>query len=60
VSHEAALTGLPKRFTRRCKCGRCFTCTEDERWQQIFNEKFADPHYYTADYVRQPSPLTDC
>lgn len=32
----------------RCHCGKCRQCLEDARWDRIFNERFADPEYYTG------------
>jgi len=32
---------------RRCECGSCAFCIENARWDRIFNEKFADPDYYS-------------
>jgi hypothetical protein len=34
------------RTRRNCKCGQCRTCHELARWEHIYREKFADPHYY--------------
>jgi hypothetical protein len=31
-----------------CHCGYCASCLEEERWERIFNEKFACPEYYLA------------
>jgi hypothetical protein len=42
---------------QRCSCGACPKCREDERWERIFQEKFADPHYYHPPVVRYRSPL---
>jgi hypothetical protein len=44
----------------RCKCGQCRQCQEDERWERIFAEKFADPDYYNRPVPRMASPLTSC
>jgi hypothetical protein len=41
----------------RCKCGQCPGCIENARWERIFNEKFADPTYYTAAPIRRDSTL---
>jgi hypothetical protein len=30
----------------RCLCGSCSTC-QDARWERVFQEKFADPDYYS-------------
>lgn len=37
----------PKAEGHRCRCGRCRQCHEDAKWERIFQEKFADPSYYT-------------
>jgi len=42
---------------RRCRCGRCVPCLDNSRWERIFNEKFADPSYYTARQIHQGSSL---
>jgi len=42
----------------RCQCGQCHQCLDNARWERIFSEKFADPHYYTRRVVRYSSPLT--
>ena len=42
---------------RRCKCGICARCRDDQRWERIFQEKFADPDYYTRPILRHDSPL---
>jgi hypothetical protein len=44
--------------SRRCRCGECFSCKENARWERIFAEKFADPHYYTGAIVRHGSPIS--
>jgi hypothetical protein len=36
----------------RCRCGKCRQCVDEARRDRIFNEKFADPDYYTE----RPSP----
>jgi hypothetical protein len=41
-----------------CKCGRCPKCLDNERWERIFAEKFADPNYYTRRTIHAASPLT--
>ncbi len=43
---------------RRCSCGICPQCSEAARWERIFQEKFADPDYYSAP-LRHCSPLSD-
>jgi hypothetical protein len=42
---------------RRCKCGLCGPCRDNERWDRIFNEKFADPDYYKGTPVKFSSSL---
>ena len=54
----AAPVKLPRRLlAHRCSCGLCRSCREDQRWNQIFQEKFADPDYYSVRPVRQGSSL---
>jgi hypothetical protein len=48
---------LPIRKTRMCKCGICFTCKDNARWERIFAEKFADPSYYSNLTMRGGSSL---
>ncbi len=38
-----------------CSCGHCPACTEDERWERIF-QKFVDPFYYKQGQNRR-SPI---
>lgn len=47
----------PMRPAGRCRCGHCRTCTDNARWERIFNEKFADPNYYEPRPVRHASSL---
>ena len=53
----ATKTDYKKRKTVRthCSCGQCPTCTEDERWERIF-QKFVDPFYYKQGISRH-SPI---
>jgi hypothetical protein len=46
-----------KQRVRMCKCGTCLWCRENERWERIFQEKFADPNYYLRSAIRYDSPL---
>jgi hypothetical protein len=48
----------PLSKSRRCRCGECFSCKENARWERIFAEKFADPQYYTGAVVRHESPIS--
>ena len=41
---------------RRCRCGVCYSCSENARWERIYNEKFADPAYYSG--MRAPSMVS--
>ena len=44
----------------RCRCGLCATCVENARWERIFEQKFADPGYYTrGPAIPHNSPLTE-
>lgn len=47
----------PSRKLRRCGCGKCAGCIENQRWERIFNEKFADPAYYSGLSIKSGSPL---
>ncbi len=43
---------------KHCTCGTCNFCEENARWNRIFEEKFADPTYYSRPPVRHPSSLS--
>jgi hypothetical protein len=43
----------------RCQCGICARCAENARWEKIFNEKFADPEYYSTSRSRFSSALSE-
>jgi hypothetical protein len=47
----------PTRRVGRCRCGHCKQCIDNARWERIFNEKFADPYYYSARPIRHSSSL---
>ncbi len=50
--------GLSKvRQRQHCRCGACKWCLDNARWDRIFNEKFADPTYYTTQRLRYNSSL---
>src|ERR1039458_9072636 len=38
----------------------CRTCCDNARWERIFQEKFADPSYYSNPSTRNGSSLSDC
>ncbi|HUA59596.1 MAG TPA: hypothetical protein VML19_12625 [Verrucomicrobiae bacterium] len=42
---------------RHCSCGACHSCAENQRWNRIFEEKFADPTYYSGPMIRHSSAL---
>lgn len=45
----------------RCARGcTCRACSDNARWERIFQEKFADPSYYTTPTSRHGSSLSDC
>jgi hypothetical protein len=44
---------------RRCRCGTCAFCLDNARWDRIFQEKFADPDYYTRRGVKHVSSLSE-
>lgn len=43
--------------SRRCSCGECRSCADNARWEAVFQQKFADPHYYSLREPRQGSSL---
>jgi len=43
--------------SRHCKCGGCKFCLENDRWNRIFEAKFADPTYYSGPIIRHSSAL---
>jgi hypothetical protein len=51
-------TGNTGERRRRCTCGKCRTCLENARWESVFQQKFADPSYYTLREPRQGSTLS--
>jgi len=38
----------------------CRTCADNARWERIFQEKFADPNYYSNPISRNGSSLSGC
>lgn len=48
-----------KSRSRRCQCGGCMKCVENARWERIFQERFADPEYYSRPRLRHDSSLGD-
>jgi excisionase family DNA binding protein len=53
-----APAGQLKKKALRCRCGSCPTCQDGARWERIFQEKFADPDYYTRRVQRDGSSLS--
>jgi hypothetical protein len=52
----------PVRPHKASACARgctCRTCTDNARWERIFQEKFADPSYYSNPTTRNGSSLAD-
>jgi hypothetical protein len=46
-AREQVERGIGPKLRNRCRCGSCRSCQENARWERIYNEKFADPMYYT-------------
>jgi hypothetical protein len=45
------------RLTGPCHCGTCQRCTDNARWDRIYDEKFADPDYYNRSCITHESSL---
>jgi hypothetical protein len=44
-----------------CRSGKCASCIEDARWERLFQQKLADPHYYSRrQNLWSVSPLAEC
>jgi len=56
VKRERQLNARNKR--RRCACGKCRSCIDNARWESVYQEKFADPFYYSLRHPKQGSALT--
>ena len=59
----AAVNPKPVRVHQASRCASgctCRTCTDNARWERIFQEKFADPGYYSNPTTRNGSSLSDC
>ncbi len=48
-----------RRGRQYCQCGHCKWCVDNLRWERIYNEKFADPTYYSHVMVRHNSTLAE-
>ena len=58
LAMPAAPATFPRRaISKRCQCGQCAACRDNARWERIFQEKFADPTYYTLRPLSQKSSL---
>jgi DNA-binding NarL/FixJ family response regulator len=55
----AAPYTTPSKGRRNCACGLCPKCRDNARWEQIFQQKFADPTYYRSKSLRLQSALSD-
>ncbi len=55
-SDSSYVAPAAKSVRPQCRCGICPKCHDNERWERIFQEKFADPYYY-ARRVRRDSSL---
>ena len=55
------LSSKPVRVHRtHCPRGcKCRACSDNARWERIFQEKFADPSYYSNPTTRNGSSLAD-
>jgi excisionase family DNA binding protein len=49
---STAMVDQPHPPKTRCLCGSCTTC-QDARWERVFQEKFADPDYYSRSVERR-------
>ena len=52
-------TSRPSRVPHCPRGCTCRTCSDNERWERIFREKFADPNYYTDPMTHNGSSLAD-
>ena len=58
----AVVNPKPARLIKTPDCVRgctCRRCSENARWERIFQEKFADPSYYSNPTTRNGSSLSD-
>jgi hypothetical protein len=49
--------GVETRRRPCCRTGVCPSCIENARWERVFQEKFADPYYYSRGSLRSASPI---
>jgi|NGEPerStandDraft_6_1074524.scaffolds.fasta_scaffold541457_1 hypothetical protein len=60
---QAVVNPKPVRAHKASGCARgctCRWCIDNARWERIFQEKFADPGYYSNPTTRNGSSLSDC
>ena len=58
---ESSLKPVRAHKIQGCPRGcTCRTCCDNARWERIFQEKFADPSYYSNPSTRNGSSLSDC
>ncbi|MCX6629411.1 MAG: hypothetical protein NTW28_17475 [Candidatus Solibacter sp.] len=58
----AEVSAKPVRPHKPSGCPRgcaCRMCSDNARWERIFQEKFADPSYYSSPTTRNGSSLSD-
>jgi len=61
--NSAVISQKPVRAHKHFRCPSgctCRACSENERWERIFREKFADPSYYSYPTTRNGSSLSGC
>ncbi len=56
---QARRKGSGRRLRQYCRCGQCRWCLDNARWDQIYNDKFADPAYYGHIVMRHNSTLAE-
>jgi hypothetical protein len=54
---EGGALPVQRTKTRRCACGKCRACIDNARWESVFQQKFADPFYYSLRHPKQGSSL---
>ena len=58
---ESSLKPVRAHKIQGCPRGcTCRACCDNARWERIFQEKFADPSYYSNPTTRNGSSLSDC
>jgi hypothetical protein len=57
AGEEGGALPVQRTKTRRCACGKCRACIDNARWESVFQQKFADPFYYSLRHPKQGSSL---